>query len=66
MPQFPIVRNHAPWHKTLLIPLWILELVFMITVFGLAVAGLTRNGNYRNYLYGDAAEYAEGSRGSST
>lgn len=70
MPQFPIVRNHAPWHKTLLIPLWMLQLVFTIAVFALAVASLINNGNYRNYVYtgpyGSAGSYAESNSGAST
>lgn len=66
MPQFPVVRNHAPWHKTLLIPLWILQLAFMIAVFALGIASLTNIGNYRNYLYGDAASYAESNSGATT
>lgn len=66
MPQFPIVRNHAPWQKTLIIPLWILQLIFLITVFALALASLVQNGNYRNFIFGNIISYAETNRGATT
>lgn len=29
------VRNHAPWRKLILVPFWIVQMLFLVTMVGL-------------------------------